>query len=411
MNMFDNRIFLPSNLDDELVNLYRAWDELERDRYKNTIIDFDLASPTSFEPVESREKILNRIEALLSEFIDRSGAVFELIRARLLASRTYLQSLLGIEIPFYEYVEKTMGIKPVWFDENLIIEKKKKVNNSLKKFDLELSVNDIYSFQDLFLIRNQKSLIKQFEFYRQKWLPGLLKWLSLSLDDYDIVVKFASEDAYWKNWISGTLHRHEIELQINVHPRHKWYQGASETLVLHEYCGHAVQMIKWHQEIEQGSIPQFFGILTVHFPDQFIIEGLAETLAYLLPTKKKLESKSEVLRDLHYYTLVVMNNVHILANEPQGEERAFGYASERLPFFEAKSIRADIRDRTRNPLFRSYQYVYGIAKHSFLEKLARLDPGTSRDLLKLVYARPMTPNQFQEIYEELRRIRSIKASR
>src|SRR5262249_36125999 len=152
------------------------------------------------------------------------------------------------------------------------------------------------------------------------------------LDEYTIDVEIAYEDAYWKNWISGNLSSHQIGLRINCHPRHSWYVGAAETLVLHEYCGHAVQMINWHRRIERKELPEFAGILTVHCPDQFTLEGLAEALAHFLPDESvRLEPKSIVLRALHDYSLMVMNNMHIMANE-ESEVAASTYATSRLPF-------------------------------------------------------------------------------
>jgi hypothetical protein len=297
---------------------------------------------------------------------------------------------------FTSYIEQTLGIKPRRFDENEIRKQKDVVESQLSdQYHLPFIESSLSGFQSRSFVDNKK-LPRHFEHFRSKWVPELLKHVPVPLADYQIRVEFASEDAYWKNWISGNLSQHEILLRINTHPRQTWYRGFPETLVIHEYCGHAIQMINWHRRIERGEIPGFLGILTVHFPDQFLLEGLAESLAYLLPGRLSLESRSVLLRELHYYYLLVLNNVHILANE-QGPAVAFEYASNRLPFTPKELINKEIHDRTKNPLFRCYQYVYGIAKESFLSALRPLAPHQRWNLLRQVYDFPMTAKHFQEI--------------
>lgn len=156
-------------------------------------------------------------------------------------------------------------------------------------------------------------------------------------------------------------------------------------------------MINWHRRIEEEHLPGFLGMLTVHFPDQFLLEGLAESLAFVLPSRgQQLESSSLMLRELHRYYLLVMNNAHIKANEGNGEDAA-KYALERLPFTNRNVVEKEIRDRSQNPLFRSYQYVYGIAKESFLAAFAQLSFEQKWSLLSVVYERSMTADQFLQV--------------
>jgi hypothetical protein len=249
-------------------------------------------------------------------------------------------------------------------------------------------------------VYNKSALPSEFDRFQSIWVPILLEKIPVTLDGYNINVKFASEDAYWKNWISGNLSEHEILLRINIHPRQSWYQGFPEMLVIHEYCGHAIQMVSWHRRIEQKALPEFCGILTVHFPDQFILEGLAESLAFVLPGKQKLEEQSLVSRELHRYYLLVMNNVHIMANEGS-LETAVEYAAVRLPFTSKEVLWKEIIDRTSNPLFRGYQYSYGIAKEFFLAALSKFGENSRWDLLRLIYNWPMTAAQFSRTVEDL----------
>jgi hypothetical protein len=386
--------------DQQLVDLYRAWDGLERAQHGNSIVDFDLAPQTPFPPVRSRVDVLEQLERFAADLESEESPHGKLTLARLKASVAYVRALLGETIGFASYIEQTLGIEPRRFQENQIWKQRDKVQKQLSdQYHLPFIERSLPEFQSRSFVDNEK-LPRHFEHFRSKWVPELLKHVSVPLADYNIRVEFASEDAYWKNWISGNLSQHEILLRINTHPRQTWYQGYPETLVIHEYCGHAIQMINWHCRIERGELPGFLGILTVHFPDQFLLEGLAESLAYLLPGRLRLEPRSVLLRELQYYYLLVLNNVHILANE-QSSAVAFEYASNRLPFTAKELIEKEIRDRTENPLFRCYQYVYGIAKESFLSALGRLEPSQRWNLLRRVYDCPMTAKQFEEISTSL----------
>jgi len=387
---------LQSELDRRLVALYRAWDVLEQTHSGKPIIDFDLAPKRDFEQIRSRQDVLRELEAMRDTLEDDSSPVHDLVRRRLTASITYLRVLLGEVLDFRSYIRSTLALNPRFFSEEEISERKEIAVNRLKKsFGLTFQRDEFKRFQSVFRIKDD--LPQQFDVFRSIWVPQLLRHVEARLNDYRISVEFASEDAYWKSWISGDLSEHLIRLQINVHPRHFWYQGSVESLVIHEYCAHAVQMVSWHERIEEKQLPEFLGILTVHFPDQFLLEGLAESLIYFLPSEDcKLEPMSVVLRDLHYYVLSVMNNLHILANE-ESPGAALKYALERLPFTSEDVIEREIRDRTTNPLFRCYQYVYAIAKESFLNALNPLDQDQRWELLRLVYNCPMTAKQFEEI--------------
>jgi hypothetical protein len=392
---------LPENIDRELVDLYRAWDAVERSQHKSSIIDFDLAPVRRFSPVRDRNDVRRRLEIAREALIGEKTSLGVLARQRLEASIVYLRVLGGESIAFEPYVKWTLGIEPRKFTEEEITKQRKIVSDRLfQSYEIGFTRNELSRFQAKLMVYNRRTLPAQFEHFRDIWVPALLNRIPVPLERYKVNVKFASEDVYWKNWISGNLSEHEILLRINIHPRQSWYQGFPELLVIHEYCGHAIQMVNWHLRIEEKKLPEFFGILTVHFPEQFVLEGLAESLAFVLPGEQKLEPQSMVSRELHRYYLQVMNNVHIMANE-QSFQAAMDYGTSRLPFTNKDVLWKEITDRTQNPLFRGYQYVYGIAKESFLAALSRFGPESSWKLLRFVYDWPMSGSQFEREAEQL----------
>jgi hypothetical protein len=399
-------VTLPPDLDKALVAVYRAWDRLERDEFGSSVLDFDLAESGDAPLLASRHAVLDELARLMQVVGHSKSPADGLVVARLQASTTYLKALLTDQrIAFGDYIRNTMCITPVMFPEARIHQAAKIVQVQLK--NIPFSRKGLDAFRSGFETRTGETLKRQFEFFREKWLTQLLGHIDAKLDPSSIAVEFAEEDAYWKNWISGNVAEGEpIKLRINVHGRHVWYQGAVEILVIHEYCGHAVQMALWHDAVRKKRIASFFGVLTVHFPDQYLLEGLAEGLAYILPKTdaqarrhQQLEPNSVLIRDLSRYNLLVLNNVHIIAND-QGLDAARTYARQRLPFTSDETIERELRDRTTHPLFRAYQYVYAPAKEAFIDALA--EPSPHRwPLMRELYRSPMMPAQVQALLDTI----------
>lgn len=396
---------LAPDLDRDLVALYRGWDRLERGQFGGTVLDFDLAQAGDIQTFDARREVSTELERLRSA-VGGEQPEHALVRARLTASLAYLRALEHPDEtrPFRQYVFDTMGIEPAPIAEARI----RTVESRLRQLLREVNRSDpilftrkgFDAFRLTFQTQSGVNLRNQFEFFTDKWLAHVTSSIGAPLDASSIAVEFAEEDAYWKNWISGNLAEGEpIKLRINVHERHVWYQGAVETLVLHEYCGHAVQMVLWQDAVRRKAMPSFFGILTVHFPDQYLLEGLAESLAYVVPdSRMKLEKRSESVRELQTYNLLVLNNVHIMANE-KGLDAARQYARQRLPFTSEAVIERELHDRTRHPLFRTYQYVYAPAKEAFLSALMSLPPEKRWPILRPLYRTPLTPAGVRKMLE------------
>jgi len=391
---------LPTEVDIRLVDTYRAWHAMEQASSGVEIIDFDLAQPRTVRPAQNRAQIARRLSDLLQEVV-ASASPYPLVQQRLKASLAYLRALEGERMEIDDYIRVTLGISPVVIREEEIAARREAIDvalhqlTSLQRGEAPLSFRceDFPRFQSLFRYPNPGNLPRLFELYRDKWLPVLLARLKTPFDPSMVHIEFASEDAYWKNWISGNLSQQQVLLRINYHPRHTWYQGAPETLVLHEYCGHAVQMASWFARISRGELSEFSGILTVHFPDQFILEGLAEALIHVLPNGTALEPEAVVLKELNDHSMMVWNNAHLIANR-EGSAHAAAYAARHLAFSSVSTIQAEIRDRSQHPLFRTYQYVYGIALQAFLAALRGLSDEKRWDLLRRVYNGPMMPDEF-----------------
>jgi hypothetical protein len=440
MKTVSSTLHLPEPLDTRLVALYRGWDRLEqRLSDGNPVIDFDLAEPCEPAVIRDRAGVLEELKEIADEVavLPLSNSIKDIVVSRLRSSITYLMALEGHRFAFDKYVFALLGVRPTPFPEDVLQAQEAVANRAFAAFGanespLATDKASTLRFQKQFLIRDETKIDRQFAFYLSKWLPIQQRLLKQCLPHFDIDasfapddptlqhwsvsssepdssssnyavhVGFASADAYWKNWISGNLARGRIDLSINVHSRHTWFAGAPEILVLHEYCGHALQMMLWRHQLSEGALPQFAGILTVHFPDQVLIEGLAEALAYILPTfGASLERASAALRELQYFTLLVLSNAHIIANTSPSISKAVDYAAEKLPFYGRDRLRRELTARRDNPLFRAYQFSYAFGKKTFLDLYEPLSRPARLRFLALAYSRPLLPTQLHEFGKAL----------
>src|ERR1035437_4391120 len=100
----------------EVLAAYRGWDDFEGAHGEYPAIDLDLSPSTPRYPFSSRQEILEFfLEA--EKGLDLAMQDFTFIQAKLRASIVYLRALLGEELPFATYLEKTMGITPEWVSE------------------------------------------------------------------------------------------------------------------------------------------------------------------------------------------------------------------------------------------------------------------------------------------------------
>src|SRR5271154_1268608 len=95
----------PEEIDRNLVDLYRAWDAIERSQHRNSIVDFDLAQPRQFPRLRHRHEVLTRLENARRELESETTDLGVLAHSRLTASIAYLQALLGESMAFRPYVK------------------------------------------------------------------------------------------------------------------------------------------------------------------------------------------------------------------------------------------------------------------------------------------------------------------
>lgn len=379
----------------DIVALYRGWHALERRLGGVDIVDFDLSAATAAMEFASRSQVLLALEACVRSTTGQDLAS-EFNRDRLEASICYLNVGLGEQVPFAEYVRKTMGATPKKFSEVELLDSFDRVDALLEEIGLKFSVNYKSQYEAQCLIQDKTTVKDQINAQVERWLDRLGKFITVPQLDR-VNVSFAETDAYWSNWVSGSV-RDGFALQVNLHPRVKYLKGAPSLLAAHEYCGHLIQVQRWALNVANGSIDPSYGFTTVHSPEAFMMEGLADMLVYVLADDATLNFDERLARELTWHSRLVNNNVHYLINTGHHFRDVFHYYRRYLPFVDDLTIESSIRDRSNDPLGRTYQYVYGIALDYFRRLLAGKSFDRQREILQMLYHQPYTKTQMDRLF-------------
>jgi hypothetical protein len=379
----------------DLLALYRGWDRLEQRLSGTAIVDFDLSAGTNAVEFTSRSQVLSALESC-ARSTTGEDLVSEFNRDRLTASIYYLNACLGEQIPFAEYVRSTMGVTPRKFSEVELLDSFDRVDVLLRAVGLRFCASRKAEYAAQCLIQDKTTVKAQINHQLAQWLDRLGNFITVPALDH-VAVSFAEVDAYWSNWVSGSV-RDGFGWQVNLHPRVSYLKGTPALLAAHEYCGHLVQVQQWSLNVASGTIDPSYGFTTVHSPEAFMMEGLADALVYVLADDAALNFDQRLARELAWHSRLVNNNVHYLINTGHHFRDVFQYYRRYLPFVDDLTIESNIRDRSQNPLGRTYQYVYGLALDYFRQLLGGKTLAQQRTILQTLYHQPYTKTQLDRLF-------------
>lgn len=382
----------------KLISVFRGWDIYERTHGGPAIVDFDLCAPGQPVHFESRREVREALVDLAECLRGETGSV-PFLRSRVEGSIAYLRALAGEPVPFEEYIHATLGMAPGTVPDSELRAARAEAESHLDRYGLRFDRNDRARFEREFVLADEAAIKSGIFDSKDLWL-GRLGSLSVPVPHaMKLSVRFTSVDAPWANWIAGT--RAGFELEINLHPRKKYYRGSPLALCLHEICGHAVQMAIWQQRIEEGTLDDACGITTVHSPETFAAEGLGQTVHFLVGRHFPLPPELWLRKSLQYYELLVMQNAQIRLYQGEPFEQALDYAEERLSLSNREDIESELRERFVNPLSRTYQLSYSIAERALRQLIAPMSDAQMSQFFRRIYEEPMTPAELLAFGERL----------
>ncbi len=377
-----------------VLRAYRGWDAFERANGSRSVIDLDLSPPSEHREWTTRSEILGFLT-------DAEGHVpsnipdAAFVEAKLRASVAYLRAYLGEHRPFREFIEETIGITPQRFGEDEIEAEAAVIQKILSRSGVKWSRDSRQEFHRRYgepnVDRVREGILRAWSRYRAR-LAALIGETSIP----DLSVSFADVDEYWANWFTVSL-EHGSCLQINVNPRVTYLRGSGAVLAAHELAGHATQAARWSAAIADGRMNPVCGLTTVHGPEQFVLEGVAQVMPYLIGDLE--DEDEELARRIGRHRNKVLSNAHVMINEGDLFEDVFNYVSAGLPLVEEAVIESEIRDRSNDPLLRCYQFVYASSEDTLLQ-VAELNSSTQRSLLGLLFDAALTASETKRLLRE-----------
>lgn len=388
----------------ELVSTLRGWHALEKSKDPNMrIIDFDFAPPTQVPQFIERAEVRNTLEEILESIKpDSPNEIF--MHSRALAMITYLDALQGDVFDFNPYIERTLGVTPSIVSEAEIGEQYQLTANLFKDAD----VNRGYSFdRDGWKHFMEESSLSNRQIRdtiinaKARLEPIIMSVIGRHFETNSEPM-FVVVNQPWICRVYGDTKGLSFEVNRHEKVRPRWYKGVPELLAVHERCAHLIQAVCYKRNVQAGLIPPALSQTTIPGLEQWADEGLADTLAYLVPDiYSQIFTYGQLAVELKYLEDLVNNNVHIWLNNPdfdEGQTREF--ALHYLPSETAEQFNYRTEFR-RTPRYRSYFYSYYDGAR-YLRSVARiLSPGQIVSLLEYLYTKPVTPSQTKEFVARL----------
>lgn len=377
------------NTVDRYVDIIVAWHQLEQQLDAPEIIDFNLLeadqSPVEF---ENRYQVYQALLNLLKTVDD------DKFRKKVTAHLYYLRALMGQQIPFAEYIENTQHIPVKYFDEDYLDAARRELISALTPLKINYGdsiYDDLEAVDEVIPNESLEAFFKE-QFAKNR---GYLEAALNRPVDYKLRIEMTSVDAYWSNWVDGW--GDNFRLRINTFAGN-YTRARSIQLVYHELLAHCAQMAIWKEQIDQGQMSKIWGLTTVHGPEQFLFEGLAQTLPLFL--ENEVTRDPVLIAQIYFarYSKLVWNNLHIKINSGESLEDCLTYATERLPWLKQQRILSGLESRSNHILFRSYLYVYPSSMDFFLELAYYKSSKGNHNLFEPLYYKVLIYNNLKNEY-------------
>lgn len=385
-----------------ISDFYAGWHRLEKSKgvHGGLVIDFDMAPRGDAEIPDFTDrwdalKALHRIRGDLDRMalIDK-----EYLAAKLGGSEAYLRALMGERASFTDYVRQTMGVEPSRVSEDEFDMRREPLVRGLEALGIAWTADGREAWGQLLGRTDLSAFNDDLRAEALLWVDRL-KALVPDLVAPRYKLEVVERDAYWSNWIDGSV-EDGVVLKVNTHPRIAYQRFSHVGLAAHEIAGHAVHVTAMRTAAEVGRLDPCQLNLTVHACDAFHMEGLAQSMLSLVSLREELDTALIVLDQLRDWVADRINNAQIDIEDGMPIDMACDRVLNDCPLTKALSVRSSLRDRSLNPLYRSYIHVYSPSRRLFC-KAAELDRDGRAQFLSVVTRKLMTPTRIAGLIAEL----------
>ncbi|OLT14159.1 hypothetical protein BJF79_03075 [Actinomadura sp. CNU-125] len=181
-------------------------------------------------------------------------------------------------------------------------------------------------------------------------LEPLVREATGSTAPYTLTIETAEVDAYWAYWLDGA--GYDVRLRLNL-PNAEFTQTGARQFALHEVLGHGLQSASLTAQAEAEDVP-WVRLLSVHAPQQVMLEGLAQAWPlFLLPEDKILTACVR----LALYTQLVFAQVHRAIKNGTSAAECADHLRASIPWLTDKTIAGYLADRGVDSAHRSYMWA------------------------------------------------------
>ncbi|MEC8423048.1 MAG: hypothetical protein VX000_04675 [Myxococcota bacterium] len=395
----------------ELSTFFQRWHALEKSRGSagGLVVDFDMA-PRALHgqprPYPDRWAALQDLMVLRERVADEQGLwnpVF--LAAKLEGAEAYLRALLGERADAGAYLGATMGMFPIRPDPDAMEAEARSLAAAFEERGVPWAQEGRAAWRAEFGrpdLGGFEADLRQAASHLVARLRGRLPGLAMPV----FAVKVVETDAYWSNWIDGSVES-GVTLQVNTHPRIEYQRTAHLALAAHEIAGHACHVAGLRGAAEAGRLDPAALNLAVHSCEAFQMEGLAQTMLHLLLEDHEIPGDLRLLERYRAYRGARINDAWMDLEAGAPIDVVCRALERDLPLAGPLGLRSGLRDRARNPLYRSYISVYAPSRSLFMQALDLSGPARQRFLAATVMGL-WTPGQLAALVrgadpEEVRR--------
>jgi hypothetical protein len=383
-------------IDDELVEFYYQWDRFEKANDVE-IIDYDLVQRSADFPgtFGAREDVAVRLGQLIGRYND-VHIPDPFVLQKLESSAMYLRALSGERIAFPRYISGTLGIVPEMIPEAVLEAARADCRTRLDRIGYAFTPDGVEAFIKENRL-NPSEIATEFEQAEQVQVPAILEWLGLDLAPR-YKLQLVDVDKSWMGEVK-TAADGDMTLKFNINEeRVPWIRGDPECTVLHEIGGHVLQAAAWKEGLQIGTMPPVCGLTTLHGPETYVQEGVAETLSWFFP-RALLSDAGELAVRLHCMSELHWNDAFIMAGQGRSADEILRLLDDRMLTYRTREQRRKrLEAATSDPLCRTYWYSYGISIYHHRLFAEHADPARNLTYLSHVFGKPCSYRDLARAY-------------
>lgn len=313
----------------------------------------------------------------------------------------YIKRLLKYNIPFNEYIRNTIGTDLTEIPHGYIHDLHKKIahkfsgfgidyrdakaaQNFLCKCDIPNYVDKLFNEKDIF-ISKIASVVE---------LPNL----------NNIDIEFINEDIPYSYYM--TVNGDSYILKINKRSKnfHNYYN--LKLAIIHELCGHAVQIMSWNYHASKGEFGRELCCIEDYGPEIFILEGIADSLIYYL-YEDQIDERMEIELLIDELNHCIQNNSFLKLSKGEAIENVLAYYKSNYFWEEDAQIESRFVKFLNNPFYTANLCVYCPALLKFKHINDSLSSDEKVKFLKHIYSKPLSYSDLKKYCSKNFQLRTI----